>query len=73
VALEKQAWQQPVDITTNTSTSSKIKAAEHKAEELLQIITERGCIEEFIPNPELLTQGQVKNKNRRLFFMIFNL
>ena len=58
MALERAAWQQPLDVSDRV-TSSKLQAAEDGAQELLQQIKERGCTEEFIPNPDTLPLGQV--------------
>lgn len=58
LALERNQWQQPVDAGA-ISERGKQGAAESTAKALLEIIKNRGCVEEFVPVPELLADGQV--------------
>lgn len=58
LALERAAWQQPVEAFA-ISERGKQAAAEENAKQLQQAIKDRGCKEEFLPNPELLILGQV--------------
>lgn len=59
VALERNSWQQPVDGGA-ISQRGKQAAAEEKVRQLMTVIRERGCTEEFVPNPTLLLDGQVR-------------
>lgn len=58
LALERTMWQQPVDAGA-ISQRGKQAAADQKVSELLAIMKQRGCKEEFVPNPSLLLDGQV--------------
>lgn len=58
LVMERTAWQQPVD-SGAISQRGKKGAAEEKAAQLLKAIKDRGCKEEFVPNPTLLLDGQV--------------
>lgn len=58
LAMERTAWQQPVDAGA-ISQRGKQGAAEQTAKALIEVFKARGCIEEFIPIPELLADGQV--------------
>ncbi len=58
LALERNLWQQPVDAGA-ISQRGKQGAAEEMAKALLTQIKARGCKEEFVANPMLLSNGQV--------------
>lgn len=58
VALERAAWQQPVDGGA-ISQRGKAAAAEEKARQLVEMIKNRGCKEDFVPNPTLVLEGKV--------------
>lgn len=58
VAMERTAWQQPVDAGA-ISDRGKLQAAEEKSKDLLEAIRKRGCREQFMPNAQLLGEGQV--------------
>lgn len=67
MALEKAAWQQPLDVSGEVGSVGKLKAAEDKVKIILEQIKERGCKESFIPDPELLQDGKVNFKfNKKL-------
>eukprot|EP01025_Chloroclados_australasicus_P037403 TRINITY_DN3818_c0_g1_i1.p1 TRINITY_DN3818_c0_g1~~TRINITY_DN3818_c0_g1_i1.p1 ORF type:complete len:378 (-),score=40.64 TRINITY_DN3818_c0_g1_i1:469-1602(-) len=59
IAMERDAWSQPVDAGA-LSTRAKRQAAEEKVKDLMRIIKSRGCNEHFVPNAELLDNGQVE-------------
>eukprot|EP00803_Ostreobium_quekettii_P010351 evm.model.scf_81.7 EVM.evm.TU.scf_81.7 scf_81:74400-78145(-) len=58
LAMERAAWQQPVDAGA-ISDRGKLQAAEEKSKDLLEAIRKRGCREQFMPNASLLVEGQV--------------
>lgn len=58
VAMERRDWQQPVDAGA-ISQRGKLGAAEEQCRQLLEALRSRGCKEEFVPNQELLAEGQV--------------
>ncbi|KAF8065577.1 hypothetical protein HT031_003178 [Scenedesmus sp. PABB004] len=58
LALERKAWQSAVDAGA-ISARAKPAAGAEKARELQAALRARGCVEEFVPNPELLADGQV--------------
>lgn len=60
MALERAAWQQPMEVSASGDSAVKLKEAETKAVELIEQIRQRGCTETFIPNPEALAKGQAR-------------
>lgn len=58
LAIERRMWQQPVDAGAISERGRK-GAAEECARQLVAQLKERGCKEEFTPNPTLLLEGQV--------------
>lgn len=52
-------WQQPVDAGAISERGRK-GAAEEKARQLQATLRDRGCKEDFTPNPTLLLEGQVR-------------
>lgn len=58
LALERAAWQQPID-SAAISERGKQQAAEEAAKTILAKIKSRGCKEEFVANPDLLAEGKV--------------
>lgn len=56
-------WQQPVDAGAISERGRK-GAAEECARQLVAQLKERGCKEEFTPNPTLLLEGQVRAASR---------
>lgn len=59
LAMERAQWQQPSDAGA-ISARGKQGAAEDLARVLLETIRNRGCIEEFIPDPAVLADGKVE-------------
>lgn len=59
LAIERTMWQQPVDAGAISERGRK-GAAEEMAKNLIQTLRDRGCKEEFTPNPNLLLEGQVE-------------
>ncbi|KAG2447281.1 hypothetical protein HYH02_007611 [Chlamydomonas schloesseri] len=59
LAIERTMWQQPVDAGAISERGRK-GAAEEKARQLQAVLRERGCKEDFTPNPTLLLEGQVE-------------
>eukprot|EP01023_Acetabularia_acetabulum_P041681 TRINITY_DN4075_c0_g1_i2.p1 TRINITY_DN4075_c0_g1~~TRINITY_DN4075_c0_g1_i2.p1 ORF type:complete len:383 (-),score=63.79 TRINITY_DN4075_c0_g1_i2:1778-2926(-) len=59
IAMEREMWQQPVDAGALSSRANR-QAAEEKSKDLIKMIKSRGCNEHFIPNADLLDQGQVE-------------
>jgi hypothetical protein len=51
------------------SARAKPAAAAEKAKELQAILKQRGCVEEFEADPELLKEGQVRQLLARLMMM----
>jgi hypothetical protein len=60
VALERTLWQQPVDAGA-ISQRGKLGAAEEKAGQLIKALKDRGCKEEFTPNPSFMIDGLVSS------------
>jgi hypothetical protein len=58
LALERAAWQQPVE-SAAISERGRQQAAEETVRELLAKIKTRGCKEDFTPDPDLLGEGKV--------------
>lgn len=58
LAMERTAWQQPIDAGA-AADKGKLQAAEEKSKELIEKIRERGCREQFMPNATLLVDGLV--------------
>lgn len=58
LALERNMWQKPVDAGA-ISARGKQAAAEDKAKNILAELAGRGLKEKFVPNPSLMTDGQV--------------
>ncbi|GIL53949.1 hypothetical protein Vafri_9515 [Volvox africanus] len=58
LAIERSMWQQPVDAGAISERGRK-GAAEEKTRQLLAALRDRGCKEDFTPNPTLLLEGQV--------------
>lgn len=58
LALERALWQQSTDAGA-ISQRGKKAAAEDKAKQVLEAIKQRGCKEEFVVNPSLLSEGLV--------------
>lgn len=58
LALERKAWQSAVDAGA-ISARAKPAAAAEKAAALQAALKARGCKEEFVPDPELMADGQV--------------
>ncbi|GFR47804.1 hypothetical protein Agub_g9580 [Astrephomene gubernaculifera] len=58
LAMERSLWQQPVDAGA-ISERGRLGAAEERCRQLQTSLRERGCVEEFTPNPTLLQEGQV--------------
>ncbi|KXZ55763.1 hypothetical protein GPECTOR_2g1313 [Gonium pectorale] len=58
LAIERNMWQQPVDAGAISERGRK-GAAEECARQLIATLKDRGCKEEFVPNPTLLLEGQV--------------
>jgi hypothetical protein len=56
-------WQQPVDAGAISERGRK-GAAEEKTRQLQATLKDRGCKEEFTPNPTLLLEGQVGPRGR---------
>ena len=56
--MERDQWQKPVDAGA-ISQRGKQGAAEEKSKQLLEQIRQKGCKEEFVPNPDLLADGLV--------------
>ncbi|PNW72346.1 hypothetical protein CHLRE_16g671950v5 [Chlamydomonas reinhardtii] len=59
LAIERTMWQQPVDAGAISERGRK-GAAEEKARQLQATLRDRGCKEDFTPNPTLLLEGQVE-------------
>lgn len=59
VALERTAWTQPVE-SGAISERGKRGAAEQTAKMLIAKLRDRGCMEDFTPNPGLMDQGLVR-------------
>jgi hypothetical protein len=58
LALERSAWQQPIEAFA-ISERGKQAAAEEAVKTQQLALKERGCREDFLPNPELLLLGKV--------------
>ncbi|KAL3161552.1 hypothetical protein ABBQ32_010419 [Trebouxia sp. C0010 RCD-2024] len=58
LALERTAWQSPVDAGA-ISERGKLQAAEEQLKALQAQIVQRGCKEDFQPDPELMKNGKV--------------
>ncbi len=58
VSIERRMWQQPVDAGAISERGRK-GAAEECARQLVAQLKDRGCKEDFTPNPALLLEGQV--------------
>jgi len=57
--MERSAWQNPAEALA-ISDRGKTAAAEELAKQMLVKIQSRGCKEDFIPNPDLLSEGKVE-------------